>query len=205
MQTPYAPDNKIRLPLEHYLREFAAVDPAEASERTGIPFDGEKKSFSFRMLGKERSVSWPEFKDEGWTDTERILVMRFLLEGSRPPAHTGFMTYREMPWGEVYDTNFQGRCVFRLARTFGTDPALFKKAAEEINGLPIQSSAVAYELEFMKGLYLRFFLWEGDDEFKPSAQILFSDNFSEVFTAEDRVIVCELTIAELKRLSTVLK
>ena len=44
----------------------------------------------------------------------------------------------------------------------------------------------------MKDLYIRFIIWQGDDEFSPSAQILFSDNFSSSFTAEDLAYVGDI-------------
>ena len=40
--------------------------------------------------------------------------------------------------------------------------------------------------------------WEGDDEFPPNAQILYSDNFAEGFAAEDRVGVGDILITAIK-------
>ena len=45
---------------------------------------------------------------------------------------------------------------------------------------------------------VRFTLWEGDEEFAPTSQILFSDNFPDAFAAEDRVVVCEYILGEMK-------
>lgn len=54
----------------------------------------------------------------------------------------------------------------------------------------------------MPGLQVRLILWEGDDEFPPSAQILFSDNFPVAFTqGEDMAVVGDVTIDMLKALS----
>ena len=54
----------------------------------------------------------------------------------------------------------------------------------------------------MKGLFVRLILWAGDDEFPPSAQILFSDNFPAAFTqGEDMAVVGDVTIDMLKALA----
>ena len=41
-------------------------------------------------------------------------------------------------------------------------------------------------------------LWEGDDEFPPNAQLLYSANFADGFAAEDRVVAGDLLIGALK-------
>ena len=45
---------------------------------------------------------------------------------------------------------------------------------------------------------MQLFVWAGDDEFPPSAQILYSDNFAEGFTAEDRVVAADILISTIK-------
>jgi hypothetical protein len=52
----------------------------------------------------------------------------------------------------------------------------------------------------MNGLFISLLIWAGDDEFPPSAQILFDDNFVFAFTAEDLAVVGEVTISRLKTL-----
>ena len=51
----------------------------------------------------------------------------------------------------------------------------------------------------MPGYEIRLIVWEGDEEFPPNAQILFSDNFPEAFSAEDRTVVGDMVITDLKR------
>ncbi len=193
---PYRMDNLTGAPLDHYLGKLKEADPAEIAGRTGLPYDGEK--FSLTVLGEQRTVTFPAFDDEGWRDKDKILFVRYLLEGKAVSAPAGFKTYRDMPWGEVYDTPFRGRCQMRLAGTFGSRPQAFAAACEKLGGTKLASSALAYEICFMKDLYLQFYLWEGDEEFPASTQILFSDNFPDTFAAEDRVFVCEYILNRLR-------
>ena len=51
----------------------------------------------------------------------------------------------------------------------------------------------------MPGYDIRLIVWEGDDEFPPNAQILFSDNFPQAFSAEDRTVVGDIVISDIKR------
>jgi hypothetical protein len=57
-----------------------------------------------------------------------------------------------------------------------------------------------YRFEFLNGLFVSILLWGADDEFPPSAQILFDDNFVFAFTAEDIAVVGEVIIEGLKSL-----
>ena len=111
---------------------------------------------------------------------------------------TGFVTYREMPWGETYNEKFTQRCILRLAGTYGYKIGKFKAICEAMGASPVSGSGVGYEFEFLPGLFVRFLIWEGDDEFQPTSQILFSDNFPDAFAAEDRVVVCEYILGEMK-------
>ena len=72
----------------------------------------------------------------------------------------------------------------------------------KIHALPLSNGDAGYEFEFINELYLRFLLWEGDEEFPPSAQILFSDNFPVAFVqGEDMAVVGDVSIGALKAMS----
>lgn len=60
MQVRYEKDNKERIPFEHYLEEFAAIDPKEAAARVGVPWHEETQEFEVRMMQKAFLVKWPE-------------------------------------------------------------------------------------------------------------------------------------------------
>lgn len=193
---PYNKNNITEKPLEHYMELFRETDPAEIAARTGVPFDG--KSFHLSVLDKELLISWPEFDEEDWKPKDRILFLHYLLEGKQVQPVTEYKAYNELPWGDVYDVNFRGRCIRRLVAMFGNDVEKFRAVCEKFGGKAVAGSGVAYEIEFMPNLTLKLIIWEGDDEFPASGQIVFSENFPEAFAAEDRVIVCEYLLGNMK-------
>ena len=94
----------------------------------------------------------------------KILVLRYLTEGGAAPSTGKFLTYREIPWGEVYFKQFQGRCLFRLAFGFGGKLDAFREIMERVGAQAISSGDVGYELEFMKGSFCTTdFMGQGDD------------------------------------------
>ncbi len=195
-------DHKVGVPMEHYKAVFAAADPAEMSERSRVPYADGK--FSLMLLGRPVTVSWPEmvarFADNGaeTASNTRILLARLILEGTLVASQGSLLAYTDMPWGNVYAQQFRGRCILRLAGTYGADLSGFDAAAARVAGRAADSGDRSYDLPFLPGLTVRLILWEGDEEFRPTAQILFSDNFSSAFSAEDIAVVGDVLLNAMK-------
>ena len=195
-------DNKVGVPMAHYQSAFAGMDPEKMAARSGIPFAEGK--FSTVLLSRPVTVSWPEmesrYADDGSETASniRILLARLLMEGRLSPAHGRLLAYTDMPWGNVYAQQFRGRCILRLAGTYGSNIAGFKTVCEQMGGVPASSGDASYDLPFLPGLTVRLILWEGDDEFQPQAQILFSDNTPDAFKAEDNAVVGDVILNAMK-------
>ncbi len=106
-------NNKELIPLEHYLEEMKKADPQEIVSPTGVAFDSERSVFTLRFLHREYEITFPEFEIKATdgkedfsalllTNQAKILVARFLLEDSTTEGTGKFLTYRDVPWGEVY-------------------------------------------------------------------------------------------------------
>ncbi len=213
MEMHYNKNQQYGVPFETYREIYAGSDPQALSEACGVPFDSETRQFSIRLLGQEYRISHPDFEvscpgqaEAAYApllteDAARILVIRYLTFGKKALFMGTFRPYSEMPWGNVYERNFQGRCIQRLAFTFGRCMDKFHRAMERLGAESIPSSGAAYEIAFLDDLRLRLTVWEADEEFPPSAQILFSDNFPYAFSGEDMAYVGDLVILTLKKLS----
>lgn len=212
MEFPYEKDNKERIPLEHYLEEYRKIDPKEAALRCGVEYDEEKQQFHIRLMGYSYLADYPEFAlhpekgEEGPMHFSemvpaKIIILRFLISGQSVKSTGKYLTYREVPWGEVYFRQFEGRCLTRLKFAFGFKLEQFAAAMEKLGARKISMGDAAYEFEFVNGLHVRFILWAGDDEFPPSSQILFEDNFPYAYQAEDLAVVGDISITTLKVLA----
>jgi hypothetical protein len=192
--------------LEHFKGIYRTLNPEEIARRTNLPFDG--GAFHLRIMGAECTAAFPEFslKDDGGNEIQEgwknILFLRYLCEGKYVPAMGKQLSYREIPWGNVYYRNFEGRCLQRFARTFGADIDGYRRIMETSPALraeKLDKSGAGYRFEFMSGLYITVYLWAGDDEFPAAAQMLFDDNFPAAFTAEDIAVAGEAVIDGLLR------
>lgn len=207
----YAKDSKERVPFEHYVALFRQANPVDISNRTNVPYNRERQCFTIRFMNTPYRVTWPDYQITHLEETvgyypledmvaAKILILRYLLEGCYAPPSGKFFTYREMPWGEVYFRQFQGRCIMRLAFGFGNKLQKFQEVMEKLGAVRLTDGDCSYQLELLEGLFLRFILWEGDEEFPPSSQILFSDNFPLAFAGEDMAVVGDITIGTFKKL-----
>lgn len=208
MAVDFEKNNKDRLPYLHYLELFAAKDPAEIAERCALQYDPQSKQLEFAMMGERYAVRWPDLElthlsggyDVMGDIKAKILLLRYLVDGSFTAASGKFLSYRDVPWGEVYYQQFSGRCLARFAFSYAKRLDALAAAMKKLNAKSVDGCDAGYEFEFMDGLWLRFMFWQADEDFPPSSQILFSDNFALAFTAEDMAVVGDVSIGALGKL-----
>lgn len=197
-------NHKEEVPFEHYVNLFRQLDPQEAAARTGTSFDG--TAFTVELAGVGYRIAWPEYAITsekadalalGYLPAQTFLL-RWLLEGKAAPAKGQFLTFREMPWGELYIQPFTGRCLTRAAYTFATRLSAFCAAMEKLGAKKLSHGDASYEMELLPGYAMQIILWEADEEFPPNSQLLYSDNFADSFAAEDRVVAGDLLISVIK-------
>jgi hypothetical protein len=63
---------------------------------------------------------------------------------------------------------------------------------------PVNHGDAGYRFHLIDGYEMQILIWQGDEEFPPNAQILYSDNFAEGFAAEDRVVAGDILITTIK-------
>ena len=191
-------NNKEQVPFEYYEGLFKNIDPTEVTARLqDVAWDG--KVFSLKLLGKNYEITWPEYAIAPATALPvQTFLLRYLLE-SRDVAWCGqWKTFREMPWGEMYIKPYTGRVLTRAAYTFSFKLAAFAAACEKMGAIKVNHGDAGYQFELLPGFFIQILIWQGDDEFPPNAQILYSDNFAESFAAEDRVVAGDILITTIK-------
>ena len=196
-------NHKEEVPFAFYEEKFRALDPASVTERLAdVRWDG--KEFTVRLLGRDFAIAHPEYAIRVLDDGKlpplptQTFLLRYLLE-SRDVAWKGeWKTFREMPWGEMYIKPYTGRVLTRAAFTFGTRLAAFKAACEKMGATAVKHGDAGYQFDLTGNYRMQILVWEGDDEFPPNAQVLYSANFADGFAAEDRVVAGDILISSIK-------
>ena len=196
-------NHKEEVPFAFYEEKFRALDPVEVTARvTDVAWDG--REFTVKLLGRAFAIAHPDYTiralDGGNLPplATQTFLLRYLLE-SKDVAWAGtWKTFREMPWGEMYIKPYTGRVLTRAAFTLGTRVAAFRAAAEKMGAIPLSHGDAGYQFDLIGGYRMQIMVWEGDEEFPPNAQVIYSDNFETGFAAEDRVVAGDILISTIK-------
>ena len=195
-------NHKEEVPFAHYEELFRKLDAAEAAIRTGAAWD--RKEFYVNLLGREFAVSHPDYAIRALDDgpipplPTQTFLLRFLLEGKQVDWAGQWKTFREMPWGEMYIKPYTGRVLTRAAFTFSFKLAAFSAACEKMGAVKLPHGDAGYQFQLLPGYHIQILIWQGDEEFPPNAQVIYSDNFAEGFAAEDRVVAGDILISTIK-------
>ena len=193
-------NNKEEVPFSYYAELYSKADKTEIADRLDIT--PENGVFSVTLMGKTYTVTGNAEITDGQGNAPALpmqtFLLRYLLEGKNIPALGNWKTFREMPWGELYIKPYTGRVLTRAAFTFGTRIEAFGKAAEKMGAMPVNHGDAGFEFSLIGDYKIRLLVWAGDEEFPPSAQVLYSDNFEEGFAPEDRVVAGDILITAIK-------
>ena len=196
-------NHKEEIPFAHYENLFRALEPADALKRLGgVKWNG--KEFYVNLLGREYAIAHPDYAiralDGGALPALPVqtFLLRYLLESRDVPWNGSWKTFREMPWGEMYIKPYTGRVLTRAAFTFGTRVEAFRAACGKMGEEPVPHGDAGFRLRLVGDYQMQILVWEGDDEFPPNAQVLYSDNFADGFAAEDRVVAGDILISTVK-------
>ncbi len=196
-------NHKEEVPFSYYEGLFRELDPADVASRlTSVRWDGNE--FYVNLMGVEYAISHPAYAIRATDDSKlpglptQTFLLRYLLGGKDIMSTGKWLTFREMPWGELYIKPYTGRVLTRSAFTFGTRVEAFSRACEQMGAQKVGHGDAGYRFTLVPGYEMEILVWAGDEEFPPNAQILYSDNFSEGFAPEDRVVAGDILITAIK-------
>ena len=198
-------DRQGRVPFEYIQNIFAKTEAMDISKISTIPYDEEKNYFEVKMMGRNYIVKHPvgeiydlQTGEEITAYTIKTLILRYLVNSKAVPAFDKDITFKEIPGGLVYYSNFYNRTILKLARIFGNDTKRLEECVPYVEGKMTKQGDASCKFEFMNNVYITFVLWEGDDELPASANILFDRNIEYYFNAEDLAVVGDVAIELLK-------
>ncbi len=196
-------NNKEEVPFSYYEGLFKDLEPEAVKSRLSA-VKWENGEFYVNLLGREFAIFHPDYAiralDGGIIPPlpTQTFMLRYLLECKDVTWGGTWKTFREMPWGEMYIKPYTGRVLTRAAFTFGTRVAAFKAACEKMGAMPLPHGDAGYQFDLVGGYAIQILVWEGDEEFPPNAQVIYSDNFADGFAAEDRVVAGDILISTIK-------
>ena len=196
-------NHKEEVPFAHYEAQFRDLEPQTVTARLkDVKWDGNE--FYVNLMGRAYAIAHPDYAIRALDDDKlpplptQTFLLRYLLECKEVAWKGEWKTFREMPWGELYIKPYTGRVLTRAAYTFATRVEKFRAACEKLGATPVSNGDAGFEFPFLGEAKMRILVWAPDEEFPPSAQVLYTDNFEESFAPEDRVVAGDLLIGHIK-------
>lgn len=160
-------------------KKLLQMDPLMVAMASGAAYRQEEGLFSLEYCGEPYTVHRREgtVRRDRSPDqvpyNDRTLIMQYLVYSSGLPPRGRWLSFLELPEGELHYAPFQVDALDPLARTFGNDIELFLTTAVHFKATPIRMGDAAVVLPAFPKIPLAFVLWAGDDEFPARANILF--------------------------------
>ena len=187
--------------------EFAALDPVAAASRASVAFDQEAGVFRVPFLGRDYLVGFPDGEinaaggGEEVSLTSRVCLLHYLNHAGDAPLEGRYVTFKELPNGSIYVGPFNNRAVRPLVSIFGSRPELLVEAGQKLGGEKVEVGDWAVTVRVFPKVPITFVIWEGDEEFPPSGNILYDASAPAHLETEDYALLPGLTVYEMKRLA----
>ncbi|CAH2213291.1 DUF3786 domain-containing protein [Tepidibacter aestuarii] len=197
-------DRQGRVPYEYIKGIFQKTDPQIMAKLTGNDYDEDNNIFTLKLINKTYKVKYPsgdtynENGEEVSSYIIKIMILRYLVNGKGISQTGKDITFKDINGGHVYYKNFYNRTISRLAKIYGNNLKRFEQDFENIECEKRNMGDLAYKFEFLKNVFFTFVVWEGDEEFNPSANVLFDSNIEYYFNAEDLAVMVDIVITFIK-------
>jgi hypothetical protein len=182
--------------VEKLVAELGRRDYQELVRRSGAGAPAPDR-LAVRCLGQDYLVTYPGGEvttgsGEAVDEHLAILLLLYLTEAGGRLVEGRWIAFEQISGGAGYIASFRGRVVAPLLRTFGQRPEALLEAAARLDGSSLDMGDAAVVLVALPRIPVAFVLWRGDDEFAPSASVVFDASIEGYLDAEAATVLAEL-------------
>jgi hypothetical protein len=132
----------------------------------------------------------------------RTLLLHYLIRADGSPLTGKWVGYKDIPGGLLYSGVFARRVTEPLVRKFGRSAKGFKEIGLKLGGESVGVGDASFVLRVFPSIPFQYVLWEGDEEFPPTVQLLFDTSVDHYFSLEDIVVLGQMATSRLIHQST---
>lgn len=189
-----------KVPFDFILKKFVEMDPESISNALGVPYCDKEECFELNLMGQDYKIIFPTGEvynsnlDEVTSCVLKTILIRYLVNGKGTSLTNNYISYKEIQDGQVYYPNFYKRTILRLADIYNQDPASFLDKSNALDANILDKGDLSFSFDFMKNVNFQFILYDEDEEFEATANILMDQNIEDYFNAEDLAVVVDVAI-----------
>ncbi len=132
----------------------------------------------------------------------RILLLHYLIRADGSSLSGKWVAYKDIPGGLLYAGVFARRVTEPLVRKFGRSAKWFKEIGIKLGGELGGVGDASFILKAFPYIPMQYVLWEGDEEFPPTVQLLFDASVDQYLSLEDIVVLGQMATGRLIHQST---
>ena len=167
-------------------------DFEKVSQIRNVKYDKEKNQFIMKVFNREYILNCNDETIIGRDDNHvpsaetGVMILNYLSFTENDMDRTNkWVSLKEMPnGGMMFYPAFYKSSIVNLIKVFGYDSAKLRICGENLGGKEIKMGDIAYEFQVFPKVFSRIVIWEGDDEIKPSATILFDSSVQYMMHVE---------------------
>ena len=157
-----------------------------------VKYDKEKNQFIMKVFNREYILNCNDETIIGSNDNHvpkaetGVMILNYLSFTENDMDRTNkWLSLKEIPnGGMMFYPAFYKSSIVNLIKAFGYDSAKLRICGENLGGKEIKMGDIAYEFQVFQKVFSRIVIWEGDDEIKPSATILFDSSVQYMMHVE---------------------
>ncbi len=183
-------------------------DLKDRAEKAGVGYEKDREGEEIRVsfFSETYTIHFPqmEFSCPGKKAVSlvvRVLLLHHLLQADGSPLAGQWVAYKDIPGGLLYAGVFARRVTEPLVKKYGRSAKSFREAGTRFAGEMAGVGDASFYLQAFPRVPLQYVLWEGDDEFPPSVQLLFDSSVVHYLPLEDVVVLGQITTGRLISLS----
>ena len=171
------------------------VELIHRCENLGLPVPDEKGTINFRSFGVNWELKSGDFQlvntetNEPAKPTERILVLHYLNCDLPVPKTDVFIPFRDLPGGQFYWQTFRSRTIQPLVDRFQNNLDQLRHNLNRYDWNPIKYGDFSSRIHAIGRLDISITYLLADEEFPPTAEIIFSENIQRVYSTEDATVL----------------
>jgi hypothetical protein len=185
------------------------MDPKEKAKKAGADYQKEKDGakITINFFSEPYHIHFPQIEfyspsKKTVSLVTRILLLHYLIRANGNPLTGKWVGYKDIPGGLLYAGVFARRVTEPLVRKFGKSANWFKEIGIRLGGESVEVGDASFILRAFPFIPLQYVLWEGDEDFPPSVQLLFDASVDHYLSLEDIVVLGQMATGRLIHQST---
>lgn len=171
--------------------QLRTVDMAARCAGLGLPAPQRDGTVVLRLFGQDVRIAPGSFEATNAATgkpikpADRVLALHYLLCERRIEPTGELISFRDLSGGQFYWSSFQERTSVPLVRRFGNDLDALRANLARFAWTPADLGDLGATVQAVGRVAVTLVYRRGDEEFGPSAEVLFDSSIRAAFNTED--------------------